>query len=217
VQGRNTNRTDVSTSGFEPRLVRAAYASIADSYDETYGNDLDVLDLDRSVLDAVAASADARGAVLDVGCGPGHVSRYLTSQGARTVGVDFTPAMLSAARIKGYALSLIIADLLALPIPANAVQAIVAFYVLQHVPRAAIGDALRELRRVLRPQGLLAMAMHEGDGDLHLDQITATLYRLDELADSLTAASFVIESVDHRGPLPHEHQGPRLYLLARAV
>jgi ubiquinone/menaquinone biosynthesis C-methylase UbiE len=207
----------VSTPGFEPDIVRAAYTSIADSYNATYGNDLDDLVLDRRILDTIASHLEAGGTVLDVGCGPAHVCRHLISRGTDAVGVDFTRAMLAAARTEDASVPLIAADLLALPVRSNTTQAIVAFYVLQHMPRSTIGKALRELHRVMKPQGLIAVAVHEGHGELRVDQVTARLYRADELATRLTAANFTIESVDRRDPLPHEHQGPRAYLLARAM
>jgi ubiquinone/menaquinone biosynthesis C-methylase UbiE len=209
--------SEVSTPGFEPEVVRAAYTSIADSYDATYGKDLDDLVLDRRVLDTIVSHLEAGGTVLDVGCGPAHVCRYLISRGTDAVGVDFTRAMLAAARTEDASVPLIAADLLALPVRSSTAQAIVVFYVLQHMPRSTIGRALRELHRVLKAQGLIAVAVHEGDAELRVGQVTATLYRADELADRLTAANFVIESIDRRDPLPHEHQGPRAYLLARAM
>src|SRR5438552_2915956 len=45
---------------------------------------------------------------------------------------------------------------------------------------------------------------------------TATLFSADELAEALHTARFDVEHIDHRDPLPHERQGPRVYLVARA-
>ena len=46
---------------------------------------------------------------------------------------------------------------------------IVAFYSLIHIPRPDMVQALRELRRVLRPGGVPLLSFHIGDETLHLD------------------------------------------------
>jgi hypothetical protein len=43
------------------------------------------------------------------------------------------------------------------------------------------------------------------------------MYGKDELLGLLTAGPFTIESVRERGPLPHEHPSPRIYITARAT
>lgn len=45
--------------------------------------------------------ADARGPVLDVGCGPGRHVRALLEQGVVALGIDLTPQLVQAARLRG--------------------------------------------------------------------------------------------------------------------
>ena len=45
--------------------------------------------------------------------------------------------------------------------------------------------------------------------------VGGTLYREDELLVALDTQSFVVESVQRRGPLPHEHNSERIYLSCR--
>jgi ubiquinone/menaquinone biosynthesis C-methylase UbiE len=207
----------VPADGFDANVIRSAYAAVVDEYAATFGEDLAQLELDRRVLDAVAARCAARGVVLDLGCGPAHIARYLVERGAGSVGIDFTPAMLGAARPRDRTLPLAAGDVRALPVRDRSVAGIVAFYVLQHVPRAQLGGVLREMRRVLIGEGLFAAAFHAGDGELQVGAVTATRYRAEELGAYLEAASFVVETIEHREPLPHEHPGPRSYLTARAI
>ena len=46
---------------------------------------------DRRMLDQLAAAVRGRGQVCDLGCGPGHIARYLCAQGAGALGVDLSP------------------------------------------------------------------------------------------------------------------------------
>jgi ubiquinone/menaquinone biosynthesis C-methylase UbiE len=133
------------------------------------------------------------------------------------VSIDFTPAMLAVARRRIPLLRVAIGDLRALPVRARSVAGVVAYYVLQHVPRSELGSTLREVRRVLTHDGLFAAAFHLGDGEFQVGSVTATRYSAEELSEQLANASLAVQSVDYRDPLPHEHQGDRCYLVARAT
>lgn len=202
--------------GFDPNVIRSAYEAVVDEYAATFGEDLARLELDRRVLDAMAERCAARGLVLDVGCGPAHIARYLVERGAGSVGIDFAPAMLGAARLRDLTLPLVAGDVRALPVRNGSVAGIVAFYVLQHVRRVQLVDVLHEMRRVLIRGGLFAAAFHSGDGEFQVGAVTATRYRAEEVTAYLDAASFAVETIEHRAPLPHEHPAPRSYLTARA-
>jgi ubiquinone/menaquinone biosynthesis C-methylase UbiE len=207
----------VDEDGFAPGGVRAAYAAVVDTYVESFGDDLAALELDRRVLGRVVAGVAPGGFVLDVGCGPGLIAQYLVDAGVAVMGVDLTPEMLVAASRRLRDFRVVAADVRVLPLRAASIAGAVVFYVLQHQPRRALPGTLRELRRVVAPGGMLVAAVHEGHGEIAVGDVGCTLYNERELADHLVGASFRVESIDRRQPLPHEHQGSRLYLVARAV
>ncbi len=83
----------------DPRAedVRRGYEPVARAYREHLAGELAGKPLDRAFLDAFAERT-AGALILDVGCGPGHVARYLASRGARVEGIDLSPAMIDEAR-----------------------------------------------------------------------------------------------------------------------
>lgn len=98
------------------------------------------------------------GLVLDFGCGWGRVSALLRDAGyANVVGVDPAPAMIAAARTRCPRVRFeLLADPPHVPLDDASADAALLFSVLTCVPsdeeqRATVG----ELRRVLRPGGLL--------------------------------------------------------------
>lgn len=77
--------------------VQAAYDAVARDYDRQLGDELDAKPLDRAILAAFVELVGS-GTIADVGCGPGHVTRYLAKQYDDVLGVDLSTAMIAIAR-----------------------------------------------------------------------------------------------------------------------
>ena len=208
---------------FSADAVRSAYDAVAVDYATTFGDDLARLPLDRDMLDTALAAARGDGWILEAGCGPAPAARYLSDRAPQLLGVDLSNAMLAVAGARNPSLRRAQADIRRLPLRDGCCTLVIAYYSLQHVPRAELGSAMVELRRVLGDDGLLVMATHLGDGDVQTDEflghristVAGCLYHRQELIGLLTAAGFRLEDERQRGPLPHEHDSPRIYLLAR--
>src|SRR5262245_30524774 len=89
---------------------------------------------------------------LDVGCGPGTYLSLLREEHplVRAVGVDLSPGMAKEASRHA---PVLVGDAARLPIPADAFDRVLAPHMLYHCPD--IPAAIAELRRVLRPRGVL--------------------------------------------------------------
>ena len=99
---------------------------------------------------------------LDVGCGPGSITRGLAERVApgQVVGVDLSPETLETARRDAAARGLANlryeeGSVYALPFPDATFDVVYAHQVLQHLSERAA--AVREMLRVLRPRGWLAI------------------------------------------------------------
>jgi ubiquinone/menaquinone biosynthesis C-methylase UbiE len=109
---------------------------------------------------------DIRGCkhILDAGCGNGRYTRFLlryADKHAVITAFDLSQRMLKRARRRLHSprVSLIAADLSRLPYPDAYFDAIVCGWVLEHLPDPRPG--LRELARVMRPQGKLLLLVTE--------------------------------------------------------
>jgi SAM-dependent methyltransferase len=202
--------------------VQASYDRVAAEYVKRIYDELEHKPLDRQLLDRFAERVRERGRVCDAGCGPGHVSRYLQERGVRVVGLDLSPVMLDHARRLNPGIEFRQGDMLALDIEDDSYAGVVAFYSIIHVPQHRVVDALRELSRVLQPEGLLFLAFHIGDNAVHAEEwwgykvsIDFFFFRPDEMAGYLQSAGFEIEEVIEREPYPDvEHQSRRAYIFA---
>jgi SAM-dependent methyltransferase len=100
------------------------------------------------------------GAVADVGCGTGRALpdlRAAVGERGVVLGIDVTVQMLAEAarRGRGTIATLLLADAMALPLPAAALDSVFASGLVAHLPDPVAG--LAELARVCRPGGRLAL------------------------------------------------------------
>src|SRR5713101_5862065 len=75
-----------------------SYDAVAEEYVARIVGELAHKPLDRELLDRFAMRVRDAGTVCDVGCGPGHVARYLHERGVNVIGVDLSPHMVELAR-----------------------------------------------------------------------------------------------------------------------
>jgi SAM-dependent methyltransferase len=109
------------------------------------------------LLDRVAGDLRGAGLVCDMGCGPGHVGRYMADRGAEVVGLDLSPGMIAEARRRNPAIGYLAGDMRRLPVENGAWAAIVAFYAIVHLAPEGLPGAFGEFRRTLRPGGLVVL------------------------------------------------------------
>jgi ubiquinone/menaquinone biosynthesis C-methylase UbiE len=117
------------------------------------------------------------------------------------------------------------ADMRASPIRSSSCAGAVAFYSVQHVPRADLGVALGELRRVMSPAGTLVVATHLGEGAFVSDEflghriepVGGNFYGRHQLEAAIVGQGFRIDTVEERDPLRHEHPSRRIYVIAGTV
>lgn len=204
----------------EADAIRSGYAPVARAYREHLQGELAGKPLDRAFLDAFAERC-AGGRIADLGCGPGHVARYLADRGARVEGVDLSSEMIEEARAANPGLAFHVGDMFALPAGIADLAGIVAFYAIVHTPTDRL--PFHELHRVLAPGGLAAIAFHAGDRTVHVDELFGvatsldfTFHDPDAVVAALVAAGFTLEARLDREPYPDvEHPSRRTYLLAR--
>jgi len=138
-----------------PDAVRTMFDRIAPVYDPM--NRLMTAGLDvrwRRLAAAVVVRPGDR--VLDAACGTGDFALADLDAGAReVVGIDFAPRMLERARRKSTEIDWIQADLLALPFPDESFDVATVGFGVRNL--AELERGLRELRRVLRPGGRIAV------------------------------------------------------------
>jgi hypothetical protein len=112
--------------------------------------------------------------VVDVGCGGGALVRELAAGGARPIGIEISEGQLATARAHddseagpgpGPRSRYLVGRAEALPLDDTSVDLVVFMRSLHHVAPEHLEAALREARRVLRPDGAVYVAEPLAEGD----------------------------------------------------
>jgi demethylmenaquinone methyltransferase/2-methoxy-6-polyprenyl-1,4-benzoquinol methylase len=134
--------------------VRSMFDGVAPVYDAM--NLVTTAGLDRRWrLLAARAVVRPGDRVLDACCGTGDLSVAAKAEGAKVTGLDFSERMLVRARRKSPEVEWVHGDVLALPFADRTFDAATVGFGVRNVENR--GTALRELRRVLKPRGRLAI------------------------------------------------------------
>jgi SAM-dependent methyltransferase len=205
--------------------ISSSYDRVAEKYAAEFENELQRKPFDRKMLDWLIEKTEGTGAICDLGCGPGQVARYLQSRGAPACGIDLSPGMVKCAARLNPSIPFQPGDMLALTgIADSTFRAVAAFYSIIHVPPAQVLDALREIKRVLQPGGVLLLAFHIGTEIVHKDEwwghqvwVDFIFYETAAIRNRLQSAGFDIEEAIERDPYGGDVEYPsrRAYLFAR--
>ena len=204
--------------------VRSSYDRVAAEYARHLYEELRQKPTDRQLLDEFAARHEEGGLTCDLGCGPGHVARYLSERGIPVCGIDLSPEMVSRARQLNPGIEFGVGDMRALEAPDGSWTGIVAFYAIVNLPNPDLHAAIKEMYRVLRPQGWLLLSFHLGDevvhvGDLWGCKVSLDFYfrRTEEVIAQLRSTGFDLSQVIEREPYAPEveYQSRRAYILAQ--
>ncbi|MFY1669003.1 class I SAM-dependent methyltransferase [Plantactinospora sp. WMMB334] len=170
--------------------VRQAYASIAERYIALFGTRQQVHADDLAFIRRHLAGRP--GAVLDAGCGPGHLTDYLRSLGVDATGVDVVPEFIAHAQAAHPSGSYQLGSFENLAVANHTVAGILAWGSLIHLPPKELDDVLAEFRRAMAPAGTMVVAIFVGDEVETFDHKVVTAYRwpVDEFSERLARAGF---------------------------
>lgn len=208
----------------EDNGVALGYDAVAEAYASYLYRELDDKPFDRAFLERFCLSAPD-GKILDAGCGPGHLSSFISDQGREVIGLDISSEMVASASRRKPELDFVVGDMCQMGFEDETFAGVVAFYSIVHFLSEELIEVFRELRRVLMPGGLLGLAFHVGQEMRHVEELWGVRTSLDfvffmpdDVETSLLQAGFEIVSSVCRDPYPEsvEAQTRRCYLLATA-
>ncbi|MFF5179716.1 class I SAM-dependent DNA methyltransferase [Micromonospora sp. NPDC000316] len=188
--------------------VRQAYASVAEVYIGLFGTREQVHPDDLAFIGRHLAGRP--GPVLDLGCGPGHLTDHLRSLGVDATGIDPVGEFIAHARKTHPDGRYQLGSLESLAVADHSLAGILAWYSLIHLPPQEFDGVLATFRRAISPSGMLVLGLFEGDEVAAFDHKVVTAYRwpFDEVSTRLARAGFTeVERLLRPGDGQHRPHG----------
>lgn len=211
--------------------TRAAYDELSAAYDAAERGLMAERAVDLGHLFAFAKSVHAHrpgGLVGDVGCGPGHVARWMCELGLAVRGVDLSPRMIERARRNAPGASFVAGALGELDETSGAWDGALVLGALWHAEARERAVALGEVARLVQPGGALLYgwlssgAGHPSGSAYPLErwlgvkvELPVHLCSIKVAALEVRRAGFEVVAATEREPLVHELPLRRAFLLAR--
>ena len=193
--------------------VRDAYGAAAELYIGLFGTTEQVHAEDLAFVERHLTIP--RGKVLDLGCGPGHLTAHLRSLGVDASGIDMVPEFVAHARAAHPGGDYRLGSMTRLAVADHSVTGLLTWYSTIHLPPDELDGVLGEFRRVLVPGGTLVIGFFDGDVVEPFDHKVVTAYRWPprELSGRLTRAGFTEVELERR-PVGEDTRRPHAAIAA---
>ena len=129
--------------------------------------------------------------ILDFGCGTGEYSTFLEGRARRIIGLDQSEVALNLARKRSPG---IFFENNLLRLPDSTFTSVLSINVFQHILPGSLSVNLRELKRLLAPNGKIIVINSFAPQTFFLDPYTV-LYSMKEFSSILLNAGLVVETV----------------------
>ena len=188
----------------------------ASQYDDHESSDTPFL---NKFLEQLPKSAN----ILDIGCGDGRDTKYMTEKGFRVTGIDLSDRMLAIARNRTPKSMFRRMDLRALSFKDESFDGVLCSYSLIHVQKREIPGTLRGIHRVMKQGGWLAIFAQQGKPDHYVVEPFApekktffNFFTPEYLTKELTDVEFADISIqtEHCSD-PYNMSDTNLYVLAK--
>lgn len=165
------------------------YNKIVNCYSECWSNDERM----HNMLQKFLTLLPERSFVVDIGCGTGRDVKYLIDYGVDAIGIDLSIGMLKEAKRIIPVDKFIIMDMRTLGLPSEMFNGIWACASVIHIPKYQIEMVLKGFYRILKRDGILFLAMQEGENELFMpDGRFYAYYKREEIKRLLQKYNFQI-------------------------
>jgi SAM-dependent methyltransferase len=178
--------------------IQRAYSLLAEQYISLFGSVEHVHPGDLELIGRHLAQLS--GPVLDLGCGPGHLTGFLRSLHVDVTGIDLVPEFIAHARSTHPGVRFEVGSMVDMERPAGSVAGVLAWFSLIHLVPGQVDGVLATIRRIMAPRGAFVVGFFDGAELEPFEHKVATAYRwpVDEMARRLAVAGFVEVERVHR-------------------
>ena len=142
------------------QLVARTYNAISQKYVSSYP-----FSQYTQYVDRFLSKLKPNSRILDLGCGPGIVAKYITERGHKIVGIDISPAMLKMASKAAPSAKFRLESMQDVSFPKASFDGAVAIFSLLHVPSYELQPIVNKVRSFIKKDGYFLIAVVRGKGE----------------------------------------------------
>ena len=195
------------------------YNKIAKKYDEEYGNDLS----DAPYIDLFLSYIKGN-KILDIGCGPGTLSKYIADKGYKVDAIDYSEEMIKIAKNKVKNVDFFQMDMRNITIEKK-YNGIMLAYSLFHISKQDVRDSLLKYHDILEDDGIMLIILQEGIGEEFVKENLNTelkkfinYYSFDEIEQVLNDRNFKVIEKNRKKPISAmSMQNDKLILICKKI
>jgi len=198
--------------------TRKSYNLAAEKYFEDFKDEMKQKEYDRAFLDEFSTHFDSTSVICDVGCGPGHIAKYIHDKGLNIFGVDISEKCVEVAKRENPGVQFRVMDMAHLDLADESVDGIISFYSIIHTPKRFQPVLFREFNRVPKMGGRICVVVKKGDTEGYVKELEGfktSLYfanfNEEEIRNYLEANKFRVVSLETRRPYDFEIPVDRIY------
>ncbi|PKM49003.1 MAG: hypothetical protein CVV02_17930 [Firmicutes bacterium HGW-Firmicutes-7] len=203
--------------------VQNAYSKIASKYADEFYKELDNKPLDRYLLKAFCSMIRKNGIACDMGCGPGHITRYIHNRGINIIGMDISKGMIQQAKKLNPGIDFEEANMLELNCIERKFSGIISHYSIVHFEASELKMVFNGINSILEEDGLLLIAFHVGDEALFVKELLEEevnmdyiFHNFDRVLIQLREFNFKVIEAFCREPYEgYEYMSRRGYILCK--
>lgn len=200
--------------------TRQSFNLVAEKYYESFRDEMKQKEYDRVLLDRFACYFDPESVLCDVGCGPGHITRYLFDKGLNVFGIDVSERCIEIALRENLGMSFQTMDMAELDIADESIDGIMSFYSIIHTPKKFMNVLFTEFNRVLNMNGKILVVVKKGDTEGYVDELEGfktrlyfTHFKEEEMENYLKTNGFKVIFLETRQPYDFEIPVERIYAI----
>lgn len=204
--------------------TRRSFNLAAEKYFELFKDEMKQKEYDRTLLNKFAGNFDSKSIICDVGCGPGHITRYLSDKGLNVFGVDISERCIQIAQRENPRMRFQVMDMGRLDIADKSIDGITSFYSIIHTPKRLVHILFHEFNRVLKKSGKILVVVKKGIAEGYIDEwegfktrLHLTNFTEEELKYYLQTSGFELIFLETRQPYDFEIPVERIYAIGKKI
>jgi len=198
--------------------TRKSYNLAAEKYFQDFKDEMKQKEFDRVFLDEFSSHFTSESMLCDLGCGPGHITRYVFDKGLNIFGVDISEKCIEIARRENPKMRFMTMDMARLDLANESIDGIISFYSIIHTPKQFQPLLFQEFNRVLKMGGRITVVVKKGNTEGYINEpegYKTSLYfanfNEDEIRNYLKSNGFKIDFLKTRHPYDFEIPVDRIY------